>query len=554
MNPITVEIVRNGLISAAEEMNAMLIRSAFTPIIYEMKDCAVAILDRDHKVLGQSSGLPIFLGNLEICSEYTERKFGKRVWREGDIWALNDTYVVGTHLNDVSVYAPIFFKGELFGFAVSRAHWLDIGGKDPGQSFDSTEIFQEGLRLPPTRVVIEGQINPDVVDIIEANTRLPKGVIGDLKAQIAAANVGSRRIVELLEKFGVDVVEKAKGIVFDQTESFERAAIEAIPDGKYSAEGYVDDDGLGNGPLYVKMTVAVKGSDIEIDVTEASDQTLGPINSGKSQTVSACRVGFKYLFASDKPVNGGSFRSLSVKVRDGSFLACTSPAAANWYFSSLGLQIDLLARALADAIPGVVTAADYGDSNPVIMSGTDPRTEGIFIDFECHVGGWGAFRGQDGVSALINKVNGGLKDIPIEVCETRYPLRIREYSLRSDSGGAGEWRGGCGINKTYEMLSDQCAAGFWWERSVTPAWGLFGGKDGQPPSVTVKSSLSGEIKRLKANGIKLKSGDLITCRSGGGGGYGHPSLRDRKAIEEDIADGFITVEGAMQDYGYKPNP
>lgn len=551
LNPITVEIVRNGLISAAEEMNAMLIRSAFTPIIYEMKDCAVAILDRDHKVLGQSSGLPIFLGNLEICSEYTERKFGRPIWREGDIWALNDTYVVGTHLNDVSVYAPIFFRGELFGFAVSRAHWLDIGGKDPGQSFDSTEIFQEGLRLPPTRVAIGGEINRDVVDVIEANTRLPKGVIGDLKAQIAAANVGSRRVIELLDKYGVEVVNDAKEMIFNQAESFERAAIEAIADGEYSAEGYVDDDGLGNGPLHVKMRVTVKGSDIEIDVTEASDQAPGPINSGASQTISACRVGFKYLFASDKPVNGGSFRSLSVKLREGSFLACTSPAPANWYFSSLGLQIDLLAKALANAMPESVTAADYGDSNPVIMSGTDPRNGGIFIDFECHVGGWGAFRGHDGISGLINKVNGGLRDIPIEVCETRYPLRIREYCLRPDSGGAGQWRGGCGINKTYEMLSDNCSAGFWWERSITPAWGLLGGMHGRPPSVIVKSS-EGEISRLKANGIKLKSGDLIICRSGGGGGYGDALQRDRNAVEDDIIDGFITAEGAIQDYGYEP--
>lgn len=550
MNPITVEIIRNGLISAAEEMNAMLIRSAFTPIIYEMKDCAVAILDRQHKVLGQSSGLPIFLGNLEICSEHTEQKFGKDVWREGDVWALNDTYVAGTHLNDVSVYIPIFFEGEHFGFAVSRAHWLDMGGKDPGQSFDSTDIFQEGLRLPPTRIGIGGEINRDVVDIIEANTRLPKGVIGDLNAQIAAANTGKRRIAELLQKYGIDVVDQAKKVIFDQTEAFEREAISAIADGEYIAEGFVDDDGLGYGPLKVKMKVTVAGSDIEIDVTDASDQTPGPINSGAAQTVSACRVGFKYLFASDKPVNGGSFRALSIKVRQGTFLACEPPAAANWYFSSLGLQIDLVARALADAIPDTVTAADYGDSNPVIMSGNDPRNDGLFIDFECHVGGWGAYRGQDGVSGLINKVNGGLKDIPIEVCETRYPLRIRDYSLRPDSGGAGQWRGGCGISKVYEVLSDDFAVGFWWERSVTPAWGLFGGQDGRQPSVKITSAANGEIQALKANGIKLKSGDLIRCQSGGGGGLGAPEKRDPEAIKSDIADGFVTPEGARRDYGF----
>ncbi len=551
MNPITVEIIRNGLIAAAEEMNAMLIRSAFTPIIYEMKDCAVAILDRDHQILGQSSGLPIFLGNLEICSQHTEEKFGKNIWREGDIWALNDTYVVGTHLNDVSVYSPIFFEGEHFGFAVSRAHWLDMGGKDPGQSFDSTEIFQEGLRLPPTRIGIGGEINHDVVDIIEANTRLPKGVIGDLKAQIAAASVGTKRVQEILQNYGADIVNQAKEEIFNQTERFEREAIEAIADGEYTAEGYVDDDGLGNGPLLVRMKVNVKGNDIEIDVSEASDQTLGPINSGASQTISACRVGFKYLIASDKPVNGGSFRALTVKLREGSFLACRAPAAANWYFSSLGLQIDLVARALASAIPDVATAADYGDSNPVIMSGTDPSTGNLFIDFECHVGGWGAYRGHDGVSGLINKVNGGLKDLPIEVCESRFPLRVIDYSLRPDSGGAGQWRGGCGLSKVYEVLSDEFAVGLWWERSVTPAWGLFGGSDGKPPEVRITSAREGEFDVLKANGIKLKTGDRIHCRSGGGGGFGPVEQRDNKAIERDIEDGFVTAQGARRDYGFK---
>ena len=552
MNPITVEIIRNGLIAAAEDMNAMLIRSAFTPIIYEMKDCAVAILDRNHRILGQSSGLPIFLGNLEICSRHTEEKFGPEVWKPGDMWALNDTYVVGTHLNDVSIYAPIFFKGELFGFAVSRAHWLEIGGKDAGGSFDTTEIFQEGLRIPPTRVMIGGELNRDVVDMMAANTRMPKSLVGDLQAQIAAANIGTARVVDILEKFSAGTVAAAAELIFDQTEALERAAVAAIPDGVYEASGFVDSDGVGNGPFHVRMKVTVAGSDIEVDLTDAADQVPGCVNSGAAQTISACRVGFKYLFASHAPVNGGSFRPLSVKTKPGTFLACEEPAAASWYFSSLGLQIDLLARALAEAIPDIAAGADYGDSNPVIIAGRDPRSGKRFIDFECHVGGWGGSLGRDGVDGLINKVNGGMKDIPIEVAETRYPLRVRQYRFRPDSGGAGKWRGGCGIIREYEVLADEAVLGLWWERSVTTAWGLFGGRDGAPPRVVLNPGTDRERALLKCNALPLSHGDLILCQSAGGGGYGEPAERDPQAIADDIADGYVTPAAAASDYGVSP--
>jgi N-methylhydantoinase B len=551
MNPVTVEIVRNALIAAAEEMNTILIRSAFTPIIYEMKDCAVAILDSKHRILGQSSGLPIFLGNLEICSRYTEQRFGPQVWKPGDVWAINDTYVVGTHLNDVSIYAPVFFKGQVFGFAVSRAHWLEIGGKDMGNSMDTTSIYQEGLRLPPTRVAIGGELNRDVIDIIASNSRLPVGVVGDLHAQIAAAHVGVERTVEVLEKFGADTVRAVAEVIYSQTEELERAAIRAIPDGVYESHGYVDDDGLGNGPLDVRMNVRVSGSDIEVDLTDCSDQTPGPINSGEAQTISACRVGFKYLFASNIPVNGGSFRPLTVKTRPGSFLACTEPAPASWYFSSLGLQIDLLAKALAGAAPNIVAAADYGDSNPMIIVGKDPRNGKQFVDYECHVGGWGAYKGGDGVSVRINKVNCVLKDIPIEVCETRYPLRVQKYELREDSGGAGQWRGGCGIVREYEVLTDEANLALWWERSKTPGWGLFGGMDGAPPRVTVNPGRNNQRLLLKCNTYSLAYSDLIRCESGGGGGFGDPRKRERGAIQQDVLEGYVSRKEAAELYGYQ---
>ena len=551
VNPVTTEIIRNALISTAEEMNGTLIRSAFTPIIYEMKDCAVAVLDEHHRVMGQSSGLAIFLGNLEVCSRATEERFGRNVWQPGDVWIMNDTYIAGTHLNDVTVYSPIFHQGELFAFSSSRAHWLEIGAKDPSSPFDSTSIFQEGLRLGPTRIVIGGELNRDVVDIITANTRLPKAVMGDMRAQIAAAHVGQKRIEALIEKFGLDIVRAAREEIYNQTERLERQAVACIPDGQYEATGLVDDDGLGNGPLHVTMKVAVKGDCLSVDMTDCSDAAKGPINSGEAQTISACRVGFKYLFASHVPVNGGSFRCLSVKTRPGSFLACQEPAPAAWYFSSLGLQIDLLARALAPAAPEIVHAADYGDSNPLIFAGTDPRTGKPFIDLECHVGGWGAWQGTDGESGLINKVNAGLKDIPIEICESRYPLRVRHYGFRPDSGGPGKWRGGCGIIREYEVLGDDVTIGLWWERSKTPAWGLFGGSDGTPPDVTINPGRNSERKLLKCNALPLARGDIVHCESGGGGGYGPACERDWDAVRYDVAEGYVSDEQAQRIYGLR---
>ena len=319
----------------------------------------------------------------------------------------------------------------------------------------------------------------------------------------------------------------------------------------YDSRGYVDSDGLGNGPLEIHMLVRVANGELEVDLTDCADQTPGPVNSGEAQTISACRVGFKYLFAPGIPVNGGSFRPLSVKTRPGSFLACTEPAPASWYFSSLGLQIDLLARALAQSAPDIVAAADYGDSNPMIIVGKDPRTGKQFVDYECHAGGWGAYKGGDGVSARINKVNCVLKDIPIEVCETRYPLRVQTYELRQDSGGAGQWRGGCGVVREYEVLTDEANLALWWERSKTPAWGLFGGRDGAPPRVTVNSGRNGRRTVLKCNTYPLFRGDLIRCESGGGGGFGDPEKRDHISLREDVLEGYVSPAQATQLYGYR---
>jgi N-methylhydantoinase B len=551
IDPITTEVIRNALNSAAEEMNATLFRSAYTWIIYELRDCSVALLDGDHRVLGQSSGLPIFLGNLEVCTKLTEETYGRDAWEPGDVWALNDSYLAGTHLNDVTVFSPIFHEGELIGFGASRAHWLDVGAKDPGSPMDSTDIWQEGIRMGPIKVADGGDVRPDIVDLLGRNSRFSYPARGDLMAQIACARTGDKRLRAIVERFGLETVHAARDAIFEQTERVERAAVAAIPDGVYEAEGCIDNDGLDDTPVSIRVKVTVDGERLEIDLTGTDDMQRGPVNCGHAQAVSACRVAYKTLIDSERPPNGGAFRPLEVKVRRGSLLAAEEPAPCAWYFTTLGLLIDLVVKALAHVIPELAAGASYGDSMVFGAAGIDPRNGARFFHLEPTVGGWGAWQGSDGESSLINNVNGAMKDFPVEILETKAPLRVHRYAIRPDSGGAGQWRGGNGVVREFELLCDEATLYLWWERSKTPAWGLFGGRAGAPPEVVINPGSENEQHRLKSAGITLRRGDVVRGSTGGGGGYGDPAKRDAVAIEEDIANGDLSSDAARELYGHE---
>lgn len=544
ISPVTVEIIRSALIQAAEDMNRTLIRSAYTPTIYEGKDCAVALLDRDHNILGQSSGLPIFLGNLEVCTRYTEELLGAECWEPGDVWVLNDSYIGGTHLNDCTVFAPIFVDDDLVGFATSRAHWVDMGSKDPGGSMDSTNIYQDGLRFPPVRLVSGGVEVPDIMRLVSLNVRFPYETLGDMRAQVACARMGAKRLGELFARYGPKTIAEARDVIFDQTAELERERIREIPDGEYFAEGHLDNDGINlDAPLKIGVRVVVDGDSMLIDLTNTDDQTQGPVNCGRAQAVSAARVGYKLLVSPEVSLNGGSFEPLEVDVRDGSLLAAQEPAACQYYYSSLGMLIDLVVKALAPVVPERVAAASYGDSMIIQFTGDDPRSGQPFVTLEATVGGWGAWDGDDGETALINNVNGSLRDMPVEVLETLYPLRVHEYRIRQDSGGRGQWRGGNGVRREYEMLADLDLS-LWWERSVTPAWGAAGGEAGTAPQVTINPGTVGEVSLLKANSRKIRKGDVVRCESGGGGGFGNPNDRNSEAIYNDVAAGILSQEKA----------
>ena len=546
-DPISTEIIRNAFISIAQDMNAVLIRSAYTPVIYEGKDCVVALLDEKGEVLGQSSGLPLFLGNLQVCVQETAKIYGWDYFKEGDIFFVNDSFFTGTHLNDITIFAPIFWNGNLAGFSASRAHWLDVGGKDPGGSMDSTNIYQEGFRWPVTRLYENNEPRKEIIEFLRINGRFGYSLIGDMNAQIAAGKTGEKRFQGILDRFGIDLVRSARDEIFRQSEELEREAVRKIKNGTYFADGFLDDDGLGSDPVKINMKVIVEDEKITIDLDGSANQTQGPVNCGFAQTISACRVAFKLLINPKRPVDGGTFKTLDVTAPEGSIFKAAEPAACQWYFSSLGLLIDAFVKALSPSTKELSAAAHYGDSMVIFIGGVDPRNNFPFLSVEPTCGGWGGFEGSDGADALINNVNGGFKDLPIEVFESKYPVSIFNYGFRENSGGLGKFRGGLGLYREYTINTDGFVS-LWFERSVTPAWGLFGGKDGLPPNVNIKIPNEEEKNLLKANGLQIKKGTVLTTYTGGGGGFEEPLDRDPQDVLKDVKNRYVTIEKAKEDY------
>ncbi len=546
---ITTEIIRNAFISAAEEMNLNLARSAYTPIIYEMKDCSVALFNERIELLGQAPGLPLFVGALDAAISATVEHFGQENLKDGDVYLLNDSYLTGSHLNDVTIMSPVFWEGELVGYAVTVAHWIDIGSMDPGLTLRATEIYQEGYRLGPTLLIESGRERREVIDFLTLNSRLPVPIYGDMQAMIAACRTGERRYKAILDKFGLQTIREATASIFAQCEQLDREAVAAIPDGTYTAEGCLDNDGHTDEPLPVRVTVTVAGSEMSVDLTGSSPQRRACVNAGRPYTVSALRLAFKFLFNPDVPVTGGSFRPLHMTIPPRSILAAEEPAPTQRAATPLGLVIDMFIRALADAAPERVAANQCADPMNVYLTGTDPRNGRRFIGGEALGIGWGGHAEGDGESALINYGGGDLKNFPVETLEHRFPLKIRRFELEPDSGGPGRHRGGLAVLREIEMRSEESDVSLWFERSLTPGLGLFGGQTGSTPRVVMNAGQTDEQTLLKVNHQAMSHGTTIEAHTGGGGGYGPPEERDRALVVEDVANGYVTPDAAVRDYG-----
>ncbi len=549
-DPITTEVVRNFVISCAEDMNASLWRSAHSAVIYEGKDSAVALLDEYGNMLGQSTGVPLFIGAIDACVHHVRDYYGDDI-AEGDVFIMNDSYMQGTHLHDITAVGPIFHDGSLIGFGAARAHWNDIGAIDPGSTMESTSIYQEGLRLGPTRIVSKGRPIREWYDHLRLNTRLPDASIGDLGAQIAAIRTGERRLGQLLDRIGAETYRASCQDIFEQARVLDREAIRAIPDGQWSREGYLDDDGIGNEPVKVALTLTIKGDSLTVDLDRSSGPVPGSVNCGATQTESLLRLAYKTMINPDRAITGGSFETMNVRIPDECMFNAKEPAACEWYFTGLGLLADLFISCMSEAMPERSTAAHYGDSMVAAFFSVDPG-RGHWIAIEPTAGGWGGRADSDGENALINLVNGGFRNIPAEVYETKFPVRIEEFAIRPDSGGAGRHRGGCGVIRRYKLLED-CHCALWFERSRTPAWGLNGGGDGMGPHIEIRQpdGTSESVLKMRARGFP--AGTVVETMTGGGGGNGRPGSRPFDEVLSDVRQGFVTIEGAWNDYGVRIN-
>jgi len=548
VDPITLAVVRNNLISIANGMQETAFRCAVTTYLYEIMDCCFSILDEEAGVIAQSHGMLLFLGSLGPAVGNCVRAIGPENLRKGDIVIAAHPNITGAHTNDGLVFSPIFYKNSLFGYAATKSHWLDLGAKDAFPC-DSRHAFEEGLLIPPVRLYKEGELQQDIWEIIKSNSRAPELVWGDMQAQIAGCRFAERGVTELLDKYGEETIRACIREIYDYSERMIRQSIEKIPDGTYHAEDYMDDNGIDlDKPLLVKATVTVQGSEMTIDFTGSAPEQRGPTNGLLISTLSGARVAVKALTIPELPGNEGFNRPIKVIAPEGSIFN-TRPGAPSFLYAWVAQTIlDLVNKALHQVLPERVPALSGGDVVCEGFSGVDPETGKYWGTITPCVIGQGGDFGADGESYLNPLSAGACRNTLAEVIESAYPIMIERVELIQDSGGPGRHRGGVG-SRTHFRLAAPAAFFCTIERGKTPHWGLFGGREGLRNFALIQSRSKGEFEALKNPRIDLEGGDRVIVTAGGGGGYGDPLDRDPEAVRKDVIEGYVSVDAAQRDYG-----
>ena len=550
VDPVITEIIRNGVMAVTEEMKSHLTRTAYNPIIYEALDFTVGIFTPDGRTVSIGLGLPMFIRGMAQTVQAKLAHFGAATLRPGDVLITNDSYTTGSHLNHVTLTQPIFEGQRMVALACCMAHWTDVGGTLGGMT---TDIYSEGLQIPYLKLYRGGVANQDLIDIIRMNVRLPERALGDLRAQLTAVYTGEKRYLELVRRYGRENVRLAIEEIMDYSEQAARARARSIPDGVYEAESFMDDDGIDIGKrIPIRVKVMVKGDAITIDLSEVSAQVRGFYNSAATTGQACCQVAYKCLTSpTDYPINDGSFRALRTIIPPGRVVSAVRPAPMRWWMTFPMTIVDTIFKALAPAIPDRVIAGHHADLLMCVMNGIHPRDGKLFIGAlgPCG-GGWGAKRGEDGLSATICMNDGDTHNTPVEMLEVKFPILIERHALLPDSGGPGRHRGGLGLEyavraRTGINLSMQI------ERVNCPPWGLEGGMAGAGNRVELEldGNPVADLPNAKVLAMRLKPGDLYLVRSGGGGGFGSPRERARSQVLEDVRQGYISVESAERDYG-----
>lgn len=551
LDAVTLEVLRNALPAVANEMAADLQRTSYNMMIYEVRDYCTALLDTNGELISQNvGGVSHFVADLGVLVVDGMKRYGSDGFRPGDVVITNHQAVAGQHLNNVVIYMPYFYKGELLMFCMVRAHWIDVGGQSTGFGAGATvaDPWLEGLQLDQLKIYEEGKLNETLYRVIKDNIRFPESSLGDMKSQMAACRLAARRMDELFDKYGKDTILAAISQIFDETEQKCRNVVVQLPDGIYEAEASIDDDGLIRDeevPIRVKITI--KGSDMTIDLSGCSAERKAAINS---RTYAGARVAYKALTGPLDPVNEGSFRALKVIIPEGNIMMAKFPAPMSGWSAIVPTVVDTIVVALAKAMPDRVPAGHHGLlGGSVVFFGLHPKTKRRFIVQSIEGGGWGGRPFEDGESATVSVCQGDVRNGSIEGIELKCPVLVESRALRPDSCGAGRYRGGLGLDMKVRNLVE----GKWnferTRRSKCPPWGIAGGTAGEPGGNLLKLPGEKAFKWITGANVPVPLNSLAIVRTGGGGGWGDPLQRDAALVAADAAEGLISRRAAQELYG-----
>jgi len=549
VDPITTEVIRNKLEGIANEMELTLLKSSFSPIVKEGLDTSASLFTVKAETLAQACAIPVHLATLIPTIRSMLQRYPLESMREGDAYILNDPYCGGTHLPDIAIMTPVFYRGRVIAMSATMTHHGDVGGFSPGSlPTNSTEIYQEGLRIPPLKFREAGQYNETLVALLRQNSRLPDTLMGDLNAQLAACTVGARRLQELADVYGADLLMAIFDELLDRSEIMTREALRRIPEGTYRYVDAMDNDGIElDQRIRVEVAVTVRDGTIAFDLAGTSPQVKGPMNCVPSGSQAAAYYAVRVLTDPTIPTNGGCFRPVSLKLPQGSLVNPVEPAPVNARTSTIKRIATSMVSALAEVLPDRIAAPAAGTLLVVAFGGMNADGKRYIVG-ELIAGGSGAADGLDGVDVVDTDASNCM-NLPAEALEMEAPIRLRRVALRSDSGGAGEFRGGLGVVREYEILADGVTFTHRGERHYSAAPGIRGGLAGASArSVIRRAGGAEEVIPSKVLTV-LNQGDCLIVETPGGGGYGVP--KNRNTVADDIANGKVSVEAARRLYGHR---
>ena len=554
IDPITLEIMRNAFQSIADEMTASLVRTAYSPNIKDRMDCSSAILTTDGEVIAQTElGTPFHMATIPAAAEMILKRYPIAELHPGDAVVCNLPYPIGPgHLSDVTLLSPVYRDDRAVALVANMAHHVDMGGYAPGSMpFNVSEIYQEGLQIPPVKLVKRGRVDTEILSFIIQNIRTQTETRGDLMAQVAANNVGARRINELISRSGTEHVLAHMAELLDYAERSMRSGIRRIPEGHYTFEDYVEGDGFSEDLVKIRVSIDVGADAIKVDFTGTDKQVRGPMNARISAARACVYYALKCIIDPELPTNHGAYRPISVEAEEGSLVQAIFPAAVcNANILTDQRLVDVVLGALLEAVPHRVVAACSGEMNLVNLGGINPAT-GIYYNYvETYGGGQGAMQSQDGMDGVHTHMT-NTRNTPVEVIEASYPFRVERYGLVPDSDGAGKYRGGLGMTREILLMGEEATFSLSADRKNVAPWGVFGGRDAGRSSCIIVSK-DGKKRRLPSKiTTRVVEGDRIVVVTPGGGGWGPPEERNRAAIERDIREGFISRRRAREVYGYR---